>query len=405
MKKIISILLASAMVLVASAQIRDAKDINKMIKKGVINEKAVLIEYRGAVWNKHLVTKEISLRNPIKGYELNSIEKALLENYDDVLISGYFPNAYFVILDNLIGIYSLKGDCVIPPIPGYPRHLSGTKRIFFGDTMPIDRYDTYISGARGKARRAYAGDFAAVLDFETLEQVIPFGKYDEIHWTMKGLSSYYYVNKYDGVEMKWGVCDKHGKEIVPCEYSYVGLKSGEFVGDNSKKMEDEMAALNVILKRREYNNKHEWQRIGNAVAKVATSIGKAVVTLDENLRESGGYDAINSLASYYGQSNTNNTSNGYNTYGNNSISSANNANKVDASSSGMTLSDQTNYNSMRNTYMKWADDLQQMKYANGKYQNGFTQSQKSHAQSEMKRIRKTIKQKWGKDVYNSIEDW
>lgn len=72
----------------------------------------------------------------------------------------------------------------------------------------------------------------------------------------------------------------------------------------------------------------------------------------------------------------------------------------------MSMSDQMNYNSLRNTYNKWASDLMEMKNANGKYQNGFKASDKKHAQDEMKRIRKSAMQKWNKEIpYNSIEDW
>lgn len=76
------------------------------------------------------------------------------------------------------------------------------------------------------------------------------------------------------------------------------------------------------------------------------------------------------------------------------------------SSSTMTGSDQRNYNTLRNTYNKWASDLMQMKNLNGRYQNGYEEKDKRHAQSEMKRIREMAKSKWGKEIpYNSIEDW
>ncbi len=72
----------------------------------------------------------------------------------------------------------------------------------------------------------------------------------------------------------------------------------------------------------------------------------------------------------------------------------------------LSLSDMTNYQSLRNTYMKWANDLMQMKNANGQYSNGYSQSDKKHAQNEMKRIRQTAKSKFGKEIpYNSLEDW
>ena len=406
MKKLSTLLFVLfAIAIAVSAQIRTEKDIKKMIKKGVPNKISVILELDKSDIERGALIEEVSLKNPIKGYELNNIEKVLLENYDNVLISGYYPNVYFVIKDNLIGIYNLQGECVIPPIEGRPRHITGTKRIFVGDKMPESRYGTYIMGARGKARRAYAGDFVAVLDYKTLTPIIPLGKYDGIHWTMKGMSSYYYVNKYDEDGIKWGVCDKHGNEIVPCEYKYVGLQSGQFVGDNSKNMEDEMAALNVILKRRQYNSTHKWERIRDAITNVASSLGDAIVSLDNSLSKSGTYDALNSLNAYYGNGGSNLSTQNYNTYDNNA-ESISKTNGNTSNTTNLTMSDQVNYNSMRNTYNKWADDLQQMKNANGKYQNGYTANQKKHAQSEMERIRKQAKEKWGKEIpYNSIENW
>lgn len=110
---------------------------------------------------------------------------------------------------------------------------------------------------------------------------------------------------------------------------------------------------------------------------------------------------LNSIANTIGGNSLNTMS--YNTTSNNSSTS-----NASASTKGnqMSMSDQMNYNSMRNTYNKWAQDLMQMKNANGKYQNGFKASDKKHAQDEMKRIRKSAIQKWNKEIpYNSIEDW
>ena len=90
------------------------------------------------------------------------------------------------------------------------------------------------------------------------------------------------------------------------------------------------------------------------------------------------------------------------------VSTDNNSSKTSNTKgkSQMSMSDQMNYNSLRNTYNKWASDLMEMKNANGKYQNGFKASDKKHAQDEMKRIRKSAMQKWSKEIpYNSIEDW
>lgn len=100
--------------------------------------------------------------------------------------------------------------------------------------------------------------------------------------------------------------------------------------------------------------------------------------------------------------------NSSNTMPYNATSNSNSKNNASSSTKAnqMSISDQLNYNSIRNTYNKWAQDLMQMKNAIGKYQNGFKTSDKTHAQNEMKRIRKSAIQKWNKEIpYNSIEDW
>lgn len=110
---------------------------------------------------------------------------------------------------------------------------------------------------------------------------------------------------------------------------------------------------------------------------------------------------LNSIANTIGGNSS--TTLSYNTTSNNSSTSNASAN---TKGNQMSMSDQVNYNSLRNTYNKWASDLMQMKNANGKYQNGFKASDKKHAQDEMKRIRKSAMQKWSKEIpYNSIEDW
>jgi len=110
---------------------------------------------------------------------------------------------------------------------------------------------------------------------------------------------------------------------------------------------------------------------------------------------------LNSMINAMGGSSSNSTIYSSST----DVSSGNRKVKTNTSPS-MTLSDQVNYNSLRNTYNKWAMDLMQMKSLSGKYQNGYKSNDKQHAQSEMKRIRKDAMNKWGKEIpYNSIEDW
>lgn len=104
--------------------------------------------------------------------------------------------------------------------------------------------------------------------------------------------------------------------------------------------------------------------------------------------------------------NVSNGENGTHTSSPSNHSSSKKINSTDTKGSQMSMTDQVNYNSLRNTYNKWAQDLMEMKNANGKYQNGFKVSDKKYAQDKMKQIRKMSMQKWNKEIpYNSIEDW
>ena len=396
----------------AAAQVRTQTDIKKMVKNGTECYNTILQDGE-CRWNNLAAKKEISLNNPIKNYELNEIEKILVTNYDDVRLSEGFLNGYFVVKDSAIGLYDLNGKIIVPPIPGYPRAISGSKSLYFGDSMPIENWNNYIMGARGKARRAYAGSFAVIINKETLKPVIPLGKFDGIHYTFKGWNYYYYVSKLVDGDLKWGVYNKMGEEVVPCQYDFVGLKDGEYYGDNSKVMEDVVAELNPVLARRRYNFDHRLDVIGDAIistgkaiGQAAVAVGNAIVDADEALRESGTYDALNSLAEYYGDTSINYTS--VESSCSNTPQSSTNYSTHNSQVTGTTMSaaDQQNYNTLRKTYNKWASDLMEMKNANGKYQNGYSQNDKRHAQSEMKRIRNMAKSKWGKDIdYNSLEDW
>ncbi len=134
-----------------------------------------------------------------------------------------------------------------------------------------------------------------------------------------------------------------------------------------------------------------WKYVGIGALAVAT-VGVGALLVANSIKGNGS-DSASSGDYSSGSSSDSRSGNSYS--GGNSSDS-----KV------MSGSDMQNYNSLRNTYRKWADDLREMKFANGKYQNGYSQSDKQHAQSEMKRIRQTAQSKWGKEIpYDSIEDW
>lgn len=151
---------------------------------------------------------------------------------------------------------------------------------------------------------------------------------------------------------------------------------------------------NQIDSQRKQMVREAWAKAGRELAGLSTQLVESVNNI--HAIASG-----KSVSSYSASLSSNTTSDVSVSTGNNSSKTSNTKEK-----SQMSMSDQVNYNSLRNTYNKWASDLMEMKNANGKYQNGFKASDKKYAQDEMKRIRKSAMQKWNKEIpYNSIEDW
>lgn len=343
---IISFVAMAFLPLCMFAQPRTESEVKSLIKKGKKTSNRNLSD--GAyVFNVLSDGKEVSLKENMDILPFNNVERVLLSNYDDVILSSKLPNGYFVIKDNSIGLYALNGKILVPPLPGYPRIMKGgNNTIYFGDLEPISNYIAYIGNGRGKARRAYAGDFSVILDKETLEPLIPLGKFDGIHYTFKGMRTFYYVDKIVNGKKLWGVYNAKGEEIVPCKYSYVGVEKGEFVGNDNLNMEKEMDILKAKLKYRQDKYEARWQRLGCAIINVAKTLGEAIVTADNFMQEYGVYNAINTLASFYGTSNssflpTDNTM--ADRYDDKFSNSATSGNKYD-------LGEQNNYNTDKRTW-------------------------------------------------------
>ena len=176
-----------------------------------------------------------------------------------------------------------------------------------------------------------------------------------------------------------------------------------------KRLEDYQSLMNLA---KQINDTVSFKTVNSEYKKLHSLLQDFEFYYDKNVKRINFNDrmdrlantatsVLNSIANTIGGNSS--TTLSYNTTSNNSSTSNASAN---TKGNQMSMSDQRNYNSMRNTYNKWAQDLMQMKNANGKYQNGFKASDKKHAQDEMKRIRKSAMQKWSKEIpYNSIEDW
>lgn len=381
------------------AQGRSENDIKKLIKKCKASDtrKLVLAKDKVSFWNAFAGGKEYSFKNDVSPELYNDVEKSLLSIFDDIIVHSNFTKCYFVRSDNKIGVCKFDGTLLVPPVSGVPRLLAGTsnKFVWIGDIIPWIDYQHYCESWVKDKRDIGVGEFKAVINKKTGELVIPYGVYDFISATATGYGGKFFVcKKIENDCYKWGLIDSEGNVEIPCEYSGIShMKGNAWVGDNSFDLYKR--TINVRNRIADRVGKFDVD-IWGAILSGLESLGNGIIKLDETLREYGTYDFINNMASSYNSDNYTPA----NTY---RPKSSTETNKTE---NNMSLSDAQNYQSLRNTYNKWGDDLMQMKNANGKYQNGYSKADKEHAQSEMKRIRNAARSKFGKDIpKHSLEDW
>lgn len=226
-------------------QPRNEKEIKKLVKSLPANDPVVINE----TWGK---SKDVSLKK-LDTTSLNDIEMDLLDRYADVILFSETPNCYYAVDENgCIGVCDLNGKEVVPPLEGHIRVCAGLHAIFVGDACENDAWSKTVFFVVTTASGTGAGHFQALLDRKTLHPIMPYGKYHDIQLTYKGATSWYYVAKLDETgTLRWGVCDKTGNEVLPCEYLSVrkegrkiGMKingtsvGGKFVGSNDLTMDD-----------------------------------------------------------------------------------------------------------------------------------------------------------------------
>lgn len=224
----------------------------------------------------------------------------------------------------------------------------------------------------------------------------PMDIYAYIHLVdAKPIQVRHYVNYIDESDVNSGAAEQDLILLQSKIKSFTELmEMTETIGDNDgyqeakKRKDDTQNSYNKYKKNYDYAvSTMKFNAKVDRIANAATSI-------------------VNSLAAIAASTNTSSTS-----YSSSSSISSNSKGKNGSSigqenATQMSLADQVNYNSLRNTYKKWASDLMQMKTLSGKYQRGYTINDKNKAQSEMKRLRKDSMNKWGKEIpYDSIEDW
>ncbi len=288
---------------------RTEKGIVTLFKKGPKHTGKILYE----TWGFHEKNYEISLKD-IDKKALTKVEKKLLEQFSDVVISKYTPNCYYVINQKQeIGLYALTGEEIVPPLPGHVRTIRSGHSIMLGDDLDDETWLKKASNVILKSSGTGAGHFQAVVDRHSLQAVIPAGRYHDIQLTHKGATLWYYVARLDNNgDLRWGVCDKQGNEVLPCEYISVykearkiGIRTGgthvggKFIGSNDRTMNEvENLVENKIQlaeKRRE-----RWAAGLLAAGIVMQSIGEATSI------GTGNYGNESTIATSLGSSNISN---------------------------------------------------------------------------------------------------
>ncbi len=210
--------------------------------------------------------------------ELNTIEKELLEKYDDVVIHSFYANWYFVFdSEGKIGLCDLNGIELVPPIEG---HFGFILNFFTLGQFEDPQSQEFINGTVHSIRTSTMvdkvvsfGSFQTIINKETMEPIIPYGKYHDIRAfynigkatsrkrnkvaddVSSGQALWYFVGRLnDEGTMLWGLCDDKGEEIIPVKYLGIRKVKGKFVGTYDMTLEEceDESSLTLVHKEARY---------------------------------------------------------------------------------------------------------------------------------------------------------
>lgn len=258
--------------------------------------------------------KEISLKN-YDSTHLNKIELALLDKYSDVVITRILK-VYFTFNNDSIGISSITGEELVPPIAGKIRWSIGNT-YFVGDlTSDFDSLTEYVDKQHTNSTYKVAypcGLFKCVLKASPkgMQIVIPYGKYDFISAAPKnlGIRGLYVCKIDDEGNALWGLCDKKGNEIIACEYKSIYFNGKSFIGDNDYSMEEIQSFYEEKVQLKQnlaQQHRQQWAAALNTFGQAALTIGQAMQRtgsssdVGKNNSANSGYDNASSHSNSQG---------------------------------------------------------------------------------------------------------
>lgn len=165
---------------------------------------------------------------------LVTAEKTMKKNYARVIMPRE-SCAYYLVQNaqGHTGVCARNGEELVPPIEGKDIHYKGY--LLVGDDSGDfnDHSDSeYATRAKHKNKMNIKdncyfgiGHCKAVVELQedennntTVLLRIPYGKYDGISYVYSKNKVSFIVYRYEDGEVRWGVCDQNGVEIIPCIY-------------------------------------------------------------------------------------------------------------------------------------------------------------------------------------------
>lgn len=231
--------------------------------------------------------KEISLKT-YDSTRLNKIELALLDRYTDVVVTK-MHKAYFIFNNDSIGIASITGEEIVPPVAGKIRFIENV--CIVGDlTSDFDTITDYTQRASQNStyKIAYSCGLSKCilkLSVQGMQVIIPYGKYDFISVVPKGLGirGFYVCKIDDQCNTFWGVCDNNGQEIIACKYKSIYFNGQFFVGDNNHSMED----LQYLYAKKIQIQQDLTQRRRQQWAAALNTLGQTAVMVGQSMQDAG----------------------------------------------------------------------------------------------------------------------
>lgn len=294
MEKIKSIIFVLALVfypIISQAQVRQIEEVRTMIKNVSYSQN---FEYYGIIFGwKTVPYNFVSLKDIEKEY-LTDVEKDLLIQYKDVAFcfrKEKIHHCYWVKDENdRTGLVKFDGTVLIPPVNGRCFPAPTSKTVVVGEvTLTPSQWAANYYNSLTYLNSLGFGQFKAVvedIENKNIHTQIPFGKYNDIKFVLKGVKAFYLVSQSNDNNILWGVIDKKGKVIIPTEYRGIYLRpkklaslngdnlGGKWITTNEMDM-DEIACM--------INNKNaKMESIREKIVDVVSDMNETLETVDSS---------------------------------------------------------------------------------------------------------------------------